>query len=906
MARPAPSPGAREPFVGRRQELERLDALLEGADAGEGGVALLTGEAGIGKSFLVSEWLRRVRGRELAVAALCRGRCVEQYGTAEAYLPFLDGLGTLLVGPARDFTAGLLRTYAPTWCLQLPAMASSPELQESLRRQTIGATKERMLREMGDVIEAASASGLFIGLLEDIQWADPSSIDLVRHLVNRIARQRMLLLFTCRPEVVGARDHPLRDFFRELRVHARCHEIPVGPLSRNDVGAYVDARFPGHRFPEQLAADIHAKTEGHPLFVSSLAQFLLERGWVKTDSGSWTLDDRLLAGAFEAPESTRGMVRRKVEALSEQDLAALEYAAVIGREFHSTLLARVLGADELELEERLSRLDRRHRLVDTLGELELSDGSLTTRYRFANALYRDVVYDEMLSRKRVLMHRRVGEELARLHGSDRRLAGVLGLHFEKGRELASAVRYLGLAGDNAAQLCSNDEGTDYYTRALSLVEKLPAGDQPVAALRLHQKLAQLRFTMGRFGDACGSFLKMREAARRAGEARGEAEALTGLCRALFFSDRGAELAVRAEEALQAAEAAGDEVLRLEALLAVALILQDRGELAECRSLLDEILSGARSRGHAPTQLAALAYRGIQHYWQSEYALAEARLSEALALAVEAHDGFHLLVGQMFLGLSRGNLGRISDAYRALAEGREMARRNGDHYWTPRLANHMGWLHRELMDFETAIALDQEGLAIARKEGIAQAESAAHLNLAVDYTQAGRLEEAAQAFAACQARLGDSRWFGWFFDIRLDTALADNSLARGDFSGAAARAHQLLEAAQRYRCWTYVAAARRMLADGALGGGDAAQAALHLAAALEALREHSAPLTEWPIHARLGRIRERLGDAEGARRSYQQAAQLVRVIAAGIEDGALRAVFLGSPAVGQVMGPASAE
>jgi tetratricopeptide (TPR) repeat protein len=898
-ARPAPQPGAREPFVGREQELTRLDELLEHAQAGRGVVVLLSGEAGIGKSFLAGEWMRRVRDRDPEIA-LCRGRCVEQYGTAEAYLPFLDGLGTLLVGPARDLMAGLLRTYAPTWCLQLPALATTPEAQETLRRQTVGATKERMLREMGDVFEAASVSGPVVGLLEDVQWADPSSADLVRHLNNRISRQRLLILLTYRPEEVEARDHGLRDFFRELRAQAHGHELHLAPLARGEVAAYLDARFPGHQFPERLATEVHAKTEGHPLFVSSLAQFLVERGWVRTDSGSWTLDEGVIAAGLEAPESTRGMVRRKVEGLTEADRAALEFAAVVGWEFHSLLLARLLQADELEVEERLSRLDRRHRLVNAQGEMELADGSLTTRYRFAAALYREVVYDEMLSRKRVLLHRRVGEELERLHGPDRRIAGVLGLHFEKGRELASAVRCLSLAGDNAAQLYSNEEAIDYYGRALGLVEKLPASDQAAAAIGLEQRLGAVRVAMGRFDEARESYLRMRECARLPGDPLKEAEALMGLCLALFYSGRSAEMAVRAEEAFQAAEAAGDEVLRLEALVALALILQDGGDLAECRFLLEEVLDRARRRKHVPSQIAALAYRGIVHYWQSEFPEAELRLSEALALALEAHDAFHLAVGRLFLGLSQGNLGRISQAAHALAEGREMARRNGDRYWTPRFANQMGFLHRELMDWDTAIVLDQEGLAIAQQVHNAQAEGAAQLNLGIDYTQAGRLEDASRALEACRATLAPHRWFGWFFGIRLDTALAEHALARGDLRGAEAGARGLLEAAQRHGCRTYVAAAHRLQADVALLEEDAPRAAEHIAEALEALSEHTAPLTEWPIRARLGRLHERLGQVEDARRSYGQAAQLVRQVAAGIEDAVLRGVFLNSPAVGEVL------
>ncbi len=195
--------GAGEPFVGRLLELDRLEALLAKAAEGAGSVVFLTGDSGIGKTMLAGELLRRARQKDASLI-LCRGRCAEQYGTGEAYLPFLDLLGTLLVGPERERTAKLLRTYAPTWCLQLPAATPTPASREALQQQTIGATKERMVRELGDVFEAAGDLAPVVLLLEDLEWADASSIDLLRHLGNRIARQRMIVLATYRPADPGA------------------------------------------------------------------------------------------------------------------------------------------------------------------------------------------------------------------------------------------------------------------------------------------------------------------------------------------------------------------------------------------------------------------------------------------------------------------------------------------------------------------------------------------------------------------------------------------------------------------------------------------------------------------------------------------------------------------------------
>ncbi|MGH9903334.1 MAG: serine/threonine-protein kinase, partial [Pyrinomonadaceae bacterium] len=152
-------------FVGREPEVGKLDELLRRAVEGSGRVVFVTGEPGMGKSALVDEFLRRARRKHTGLL-IARGRCAEQYGTGEAYLPFLDAVGALLSGPGRGRVASLLRTYAPTWCLQFPAAVASTAAFETLQQETAGASKERMLREMGDALAALAAQVPVILLLD--------------------------------------------------------------------------------------------------------------------------------------------------------------------------------------------------------------------------------------------------------------------------------------------------------------------------------------------------------------------------------------------------------------------------------------------------------------------------------------------------------------------------------------------------------------------------------------------------------------------------------------------------------------------------------------------------------------------------------------------------------------------
>lgn len=888
--------GDGEPFVGREAALAELDAALTRAASGAGTLVLVAGEAGTGKTALLGAFLERALARDPTLSF--RGRCAEQHGAGEAFMPFLEALSAPLIGTGRKRLAALLFKCAPTWCLQLPAAIPSAEARETLQRQTIGATKDRMLREIGDVLEAAGDAAPVVVAIEDLQWADPSSVDLLRHLAGRIPRHRIVLIGTFRPSDLEAGGKPFRLCRLDLRALACAREIELGPLSEAEVAASIDARFAPHVLPRELALSLHAKSAGHPLFVSSLLRLLATRGDLARQDGAWRLSRPLAELDLGAPESIRDVVRRKLESLDAAERTALQYASVMGDEFLSPVLARLLELDELVVEERLQRLERTHRLIHTLGEQELPDGTLATRYRFAHSLDREVLEAELVAKRRLLLHRQAATELERLHAGDAaRIAPQLALHFEAGRDFEAAVKQRIQAAENAARLYAYTEADRHLARAFELLARLPPAEQGPRLMAIHERRGAVALALGRFGDAAESYGRMLDGARAAGASGSECAALVGLSKALFFSRRSEELAVRAEELLRAAERTGVEALRIDALVILALILQDEGDLDACAALLDEVVGLARGLGQRPSLLASLAYRGCIHYWRSEYAAAESCLAEAAALAAELRDGFLWLMALTFLGLARGNQGRVAAALAALDEGAAMARTNGDRFWLPRLESALGWLHRELQDFETAIAHDREGLRVAREDGVAEAEAAALLNLCVDFTQAGRMREARDVAATLDALSGAG--FGWFHGLRRESALAEHQLAVRDLERAARHARQLVAAASQHGARTYRIGGHRLLAEAALLRGDLAEAAGELASASELLADSPIPLIAWKTRATVARLRAAAGDPASAREAWREADGIVRGIADQIDDATLQGAFLGSSSVAEI-------
>ncbi|HKN83585.1 MAG TPA: AAA family ATPase, partial [Pyrinomonadaceae bacterium] len=878
-------------FVGREPEMRRLQGLIQQAIDGTGRVVFITGEPGIGKTSLADEFLRRTR-RQHPGLLISRGRCVEQYGTGEAYLPFLDAMGELLQAPGRERIAAVMRTYAPTWCMELPTAFASSGSLEKLQQETIGATKERMMREMGDALGLLATTSPIVLLLEDLHWADPSSVDLLRHLCQRIGTQRLLIAGTFRPEDVERSGHPLKSYKAEMQAHNLCEEVALGSWSREHVAEYLDATFSPNDFPAQLTTLVHEKTEGHPLFAANLLQYLSERGDLAKANGRWALARPLSEMDLAMPESVRAMIGKKVDALEEEERRALQYASVQGTEFLSTVTAKLLGIDEIELEESLARIGKTHRLIETLGEEDLPDGSLTTRYRFAHALYQNFLYGDLVNKRRVMLHKQAGEQLLQHYGKRApQIATQLALHFEQGRDFPRAVEYLIHAGDHAAKLYGYAEAERHYTHALSLVTKLPAELQPEQLSTLYHKRGTVNHAQGNFTQAANDFTNMLEQARALNSLELQSAALNALTMSLFFSHRLEETVARAGEALEVAARAGSEKLRVETMFLIGLKHLCYGELQEAKSLLDEVVATSRKLNHKPSLLSGITWRACLHFFQSEYALAIDLTTEALRLASELRDGFLILNSLFFLGLSQGNQGKMSASLATLSEALDKARRNGDLFWHPRFPNCIGWIYRELYDFDSARKYDEEGIEISRSYQVLEAEANSLINLGIDWTHAGESEKTAAAFHKVKDIFDRDAWFRWRYNIRLEAATAEHWLSQGDLDKAREHIERLKATATQHEVHKYLAVAHHLMARLCIASGDLAQADQEFNAALAELENYPAPLVTWKVHAGRAQLKSQMGDTAEAQAASARASEIINSIAANVADESLRNTFL---------------
>jgi DNA-binding winged helix-turn-helix (wHTH) protein/tetratricopeptide (TPR) repeat protein len=883
-----PAPKIAQNFVGRELENKRLEESFENMLTGSGKLVFLTGEAGMGKSSLAEQFIGSARRNhpELRVAT---GRAVEQYGPGESYLPLLDALSELLREHGNSIREHL-RTHAPTWSLQLPAFTLTADV-ETLRADTAGATRERMLREMGDVLGAISTDGPLLLLLEDLHWADRSTVDLLRHLCHRVQTQRVLLLATFRPEDIRITNHALKNCAADLKARRLCDEIALDALSTEEIHILLGQRFTPHRFPEEFAFLIRKRTDGQPLFTVSLLDFLAASGDITHDGAEWKLASPAAEMVQKIPESVRAMIRQKREALEADARLALEYASVGGEEFLSSIVARLLGMEQAPLEEALAALAKTHRLIRILGEEELPDGTLATRYAFAHALYQNVFYEELVGARRTQLHALAGEQLLKHYGNlAPRIAGQLAMHFERGRDWARAIEFLLIAGANARNMCANGQAEEHYTHALELSARLPENTRSETQFRIYEKRAAVYLMTSRFDCSIADCREMIDRARAAGSTESESAGLYMLGNTLFWAHRLDEMQSALEDVLRAT--AANDAGRLRALALMAQGHLASGDLQAADEKLRTVMECSSSLDKK-TLLDSLDVRARLCFFRSEYEAAEQMFREKIDLAFALGDAFEVLKANYFLGLTLANLGRVSEALGVLSRAMEMARRNGENFWLSRMPNAFGWVHRELQDFEAAEAFDRDGETISQQTGCGEAEINSVINLAMDYLHAKDQSAFSSAVETAERLLSQDAWFRWRFEIRLLHARAEQTLAKRD-------AMALLEKATHYTARKYIVVARRLLARITMLSGDMQTAAEEMKAACAMLDRFPAALSAWQAHAMLGRIEMERGDRDAGLAAYRHAASMIRYVSDHIDDERLRNIYLNSDAIRVVL------
>ena len=627
------------PLVGRDEEIGLMLRRWEQVKSGEGQVVLLGGEAGIGKSRSVQAICERVADD---AHTLMRFQC-SPYHTNTAFYPITEQFA-LAAGFDREDTAeqkldkleahleaiGLdVTTVVPLFAatLSIPAGDRYPSLDispQQLKEHTITALADRLL--------AAAEQSPILFIAEDLHWSDPTSLEVIGNIIERIQDARVFILCTHRPE-----------FTSPWGMQSVVTTLSLNRLSRSQSASMTTKLTEGKPLPAEVLDQILVKSDGIPLFVEEVTKNLLESGWLAEKSDHYEVVGSLPSMAI--PSTLQDALMARLDRLKESKEVA-QIGAIIGREFSYDLVRAVTPFDETKLQAGLQQLVH--------AELCFQRGALPdSTYLFKHALIQDAAYQSLLFSTRQAYHHRIAEVLEHQFSEiTENQPELLAHHYTEAGLANPAIPYWQRAGQRALERSANVEAEAHLTQGIELLETLPeTPERAEQELTMQTTLgAALVATKGFASpEVLQTYARARELCQLAGETPQVFQVLRGLW---YFYLLRSELQIAlelGEELLTLAEQVDDSVLRVESHYALGLTLNYLGQFEEAHTHLTrgiELYDPQYHHIHAFSYgldpgVACRAY-GAANLWFLGYSEQALQWShEAVALAEELEHPFSL-------------------------------------------------------------------------------------------------------------------------------------------------------------------------------------------------------------------------------------------------------------------------
>ncbi len=895
---------AEKRIVGRDGALAALEGLVDKALGGRRQIVFVTGEPGIGKTALVDAFQHRsARRPNMRIA---RGQCVEGFGGKEAYYPMLEALGQLARGDGGGSVVQALATRAPTWLIQFPSLVKASQ-REALQREILGATRERMLREICETLESLTAADSLILMFEDLHWADPSTLDVLSALARRRDPARLAVVATYRPLDVVLSGSPLKGLKRDLKLHGLCEEIALERLVIADVGAYLATNFAAG-LPAGFTALVHRHSSGNPLFMVALLQDMQKKGWIARDNGTWKLMAPLGRIDPGVPENLQQMLDAQFDQLSAPEQQLLSIASVAGERFSAALISSSLDLVSDRVEDLCETLAERRQFIRAATTDGATGAALTAHYEFTHALYREGVYRQLSAVTRSRLHRRIAEQLLlrRPVTGGPELAAELARHFEFGHDNARAIDYLMKVAENVRGRFAYRESIRVLQHALELVPSIPSDVAFGLECRIHELIGDAYYVLGAMADSARSYEAAASHASEAGLQAAQVSALSALVRPLGLIDPDRGIAV-VDRVVRVSDGLDDPLLaaRTRLLAAATRLFYDKWRdedavlCAAAYKDLGRLSADDRPSYHQMLYAHVLALMGQYDEAIAIFDQALLRIDESSSLMVH----FFALSGKTMALLRCGRFGELLAIIR---DGKQEAAKNGNDPWLFNFRE--AWPRVLLFDFEGARALCEAMLTSGAEYPTGQSETIARVSEGYAALGRGDTRRAIKCFEEIADPRSTRKFFlHWTWRLVAQLGLTDAWLAWANPDNARGSCDLLLANALATPDPLFRALAWETKARVAMASQNWEQAREDVARALSALEGFAVPVAAWQVHATACKLHAHAGDRGTAEAHRDAAKRHIEAIADSlVADEPLRASFLSALSVRTVLGRSAVD
>ena len=654
------------PMTGRKEEVGLLINRWEQARTGDGQVVLISGEPGVGKSRVLQNFQSIVDGQDCpTVSFVC-----SNYRQDTPFHPVIDFFERTLSADANNAPDAMLDKLdaflaengldVSEYGSLLAAMLSLPASgRYDAPVLTLEDQKNKTLKALVEVVKALSSKKPLLILVEDLQWADHSTVEFLGLLVEHVRTAPILLVQAFRA-----------DFEPQWSKQPHLTVIRLRHLSRAESIELIEGVTGGSPLPDEVMEHILSKTDGVPLFIEELTKLVMEMDLLELQEGSYKLTGPL--GATAIPDSLQDSLMARLDHLGTAKEAA-QLASVLGRTFGHALLLAVTQKSEESLDRALTRL------VDS--ELLYRRGlAPEIVYEFKHALIKDAAYQGLLHSKRRQLHREIAEILeGRFPHVTERSPELLSYHYKEAGDVEAAIPYAFKAGDAAAARYASTEASAHYQSALDMAKSIASAEASARLqIRAILKLANVASSRDQFERNLGNLGMARTLAEKIDHQIRLCQIQYWTGRTYYVLGRFALAADLARQALDLAQALGDDARMttgpVNLLARVHCLL---GEPAAAVNYATQSVSQMNATGDHVEEAAVSGVLAFAHAQHGNYTDAMAAANHGVALAEKLDHLPTMAACFMFRGVVNGWFGRLSDATPDFEQSLYVCERSGD-------------------------------------------------------------------------------------------------------------------------------------------------------------------------------------------------------------------------------------
>jgi predicted ATPase len=880
-------------LVGRDKEIEQLMRCFDSALNGKGITVFICGEAGIGKTRLVNEFLGLSRKTG---AKILKGWCLSE--AAIPYFPFIEAfnfyLSTMNDTPMKK---AMTKHLGITGWLRGPEVFRESDTRELL--STPGIERDRTFEATATALLRLSSDKPVILFLDDLHWADHLSLALIHYVTRRCRNSHLLILGTYRSEELVRTEegklHPLEETIFAMSREDLLTKMELSCLNRVDFPELLKSIFQS-QFDEEFVEKLYRETGGNPLFVLETLKLLAEEGFLSKRNGQWLL--KASAEKVGEPSKVHEVIIRRISRLEREERKLLDIAAVCGNSFSPDILRRALGLDAAEVFEKLVAIEERHRLIR----------ATDSAFEFSHHKIREVIYETLHGNLKKIYHLKAAsclEQVLAEKVSDGYLADIT-LHYVEGGAPERAFEYLIKLGEKSVKSFAYLQAMDYLNNALEATQKASSLATNENLVKIYKLRGIAWLFQARNEKARNDFnLMLQNAANISDESMiSEAHYMLGSSYQPYFGEM--EEAMRhLTTALEIARKINNKLLEARSLSAIGDTLmwgETPDTMDEGRIQLEEALRMSKETGDKVQETNNLTSLGMYYNWKGEFNRAKEDLNKALSLDEEMEVPPRMVFKLFCLSMVLAGNGEyneaISTGQRCLKLGRDFA------LWSnvSMALNTLGWIYQDLSNIELAIKYNKEAIENARVHQQGRASGgvpSALLNLGMDYLCMKDYENAEKFFKEVENLYEQHRIGWWRMKTRLLLGRGEIALAKGDYQQALKHLEDALAISEKACSNKYIAKGWILKAEVLAKMGNLEEAIKLMENALKLAEQVGNPPILWQIHYALGLLLEKRGCLQKAHEHHSNAIALIEATATKLDDPSLKDSLLNAPLTGAI-------